>query len=79
MMIAAQGSHRTPRISGERRRKPAADVRVARTAEVNEPDRAEKARRKAILRLASHQQHPPTTGRCHWKHEAAAQLESIEP
>ena len=37
MMITAQRPHRTPPISGERRRKAAADVQVARTAEVNEP------------------------------------------
>jgi hypothetical protein len=79
MMIAAQRSHCTPRISGEYRREPAPGVRVARTAEVNESDLAEKARRIAVLGLASHQQHRPATGHCHWKHEAAPWLESIEP
>ena len=46
MMIAAQRPHRAPPILSKRRREPAADVRIARTAEVNEPDLAEKARRK---------------------------------
>ena len=79
MMIAAQRLHRAPPILSKRRREPAVDVRIARTAEVNEPDLAEKARRKAILGLASYQQHPAVPDRCHWKREAAAQLESIEP
>jgi hypothetical protein len=65
-MVAAQRLHRAPPISGERRREPAADVRIARTDEVNEPNLAEKARRKIILGLASNQQHSAAPGRCHW-------------
>ena len=64
MMIAAQRLHHAPPILSKRRREPAVDVRIARTAEVNEPDLAEKARRKAILGLTSHQQHPPVPDRC---------------
>jgi hypothetical protein len=55
MMVAAQRPHRAPPISGERRREPTADVRIARTAEVNEPNLAEKVRRKSFLGLARHQ------------------------
>ena len=58
MVIAAQRLHGTLPIASERRGKPAADVSVARAAEVYKPDPAEKARGKAILRLAGYQEHP---------------------
>ena len=80
MVIAAQRLHGTPPIASERRGKPAADVSVARTAEVNEPDPAKKARRKAIRGLAGYQEHPAgTLGRRHWKQETAAKLERVKP
>ena len=80
MVIAAQRLHGTLPFASERRGKPAADVSVARTAEVNEPDPAEKARREAILRLAGYQEHPAgTVGRCHWKQESPTRLERVEP
>ena len=70
MVIAAQRLHGTLPIASERRRQPAADVSVARAAEVYKPDPAEKARGKAILRLAGYQEHPAgTLGRRHWKQE----------
>ena len=68
-----------PPIAGERSRKSAAGVLIARTAEVNEPDLAEKARRKTVFGLAGYQQHGATLGRCHGKQEAAAWFECIEP
>jgi len=79
MMVAAQRLHRAPPISGERRREPTANVRIARTAKVNEPDLAEKACRNTILGLAGHQQHPAMPGRRHWKQEATVKVECIEP
>lgn len=79
MMISAQRLHRAPPISGERRSEPTAVVRIARTAEINEPDLAEKARRKAVFGLASHQQHPAALGRCHWKQKATTWFERIKP
>jgi hypothetical protein len=79
MMVAAERLHRAPPISGERRCEPTPDVRIARTAEVNEPNLAEKARRKPFLGVARHKQHPAAPGRCHWKQQAAARRESIKP
>jgi hypothetical protein len=78
MMVAAQRLHRAPPISGERRLEATANVRIARTAKVNEPDLAEKACRKTIRGLAGHQQHLAAPGRCHWKQEATAKAERIE-
>jgi hypothetical protein len=80
MALTAQRLHRARPIPNGRCRKPAAGVRIPRTAEVNEPDPAEKARRKAILGLAGYQEHRAgTVGRCHWKQESLAGLERVEP
>ena len=77
--VAAQRLHCFTPISSERRRKPTAGVRIARTTKANEPDPAEKVRRKTPFGLASYQQHPAAPARCHWKQEAAARFEGIEP
>jgi hypothetical protein len=80
MAVTAQRLHRAPPIPNERCRKPAAGVSIARAAEVNEPDLAEEARRKAILGLAGYQEHPArTVGRRHWKQESSTRIERVEP